>query len=51
MQSLGCPAPFADLPPGWILVEASLGLQLGPYLTHPGPAEAAKDDGLFYGPK
>ena len=42
-----CPGPFAHLALGSVVVEASLGLQLGPSHTHPGPAEAATNCGLL----
>ena len=39
--------PSAELPPGSVLVKASLSAQLGPSYTHPGPTEAATICGLL----
>ena len=44
---VGLVVPWAltDLLQGPVLVKANLGVLLGPFHTHPGPAEAATIDG------
>ena len=44
---LGQLEPFTDLPPGSVMVEASLGAQLGPLHAPSGPAETATNYGSF----
>ena len=40
-QILGCLETFAELLLGLVQVKAGLGVQLGPFYIHPGPAKAA----------
>lgn len=47
---MGCFETFADLPPGLVLVKASLGVQLGPPHAQPSPVEAAINYGLLIAP-
>ena len=42
---LGCLRTCAELPSGPVLVIAGLGVQLGPFYTHPGKVEAATNCG------
>lgn len=50
-MELVVPCPFADLPLTFVLVEASLGTQLGPSHAHSGPAEPATNCGLLFSSK